>query len=536
VATPAASPTAVLRTIDWRFLLPAAPDGRWGRVAVLGGPPGAVARVLSVNLADDATDVMPPAGAADLVVAHASARSDIAAAAEAVAPRGALYLEVDRTRRGARETTPRRVEAALRAAGLTSCAWYAVEPDLGTARAHIPLHLPDAMSWHRRTQFGDRAAFRIADVVRRAAVRALGPDGATLDRPYAVVAVAGDGPPLPGALQDPAVGGCLGASAPAGAVMLTYGGDRALLFPFAAGGREPMGVVKVPKTASLAARTEHEQAEMRALRSTLAPTLAAAIPEPLGIVRAAGSLVACERYQSGVTIASRATDRARSLDDKRDDLRLAMGWLARFHRATITRSGALADVRGEAIDALLDAYARELGSDGTPALATHAGDAAASLGSARVVIGGQHRDFAAWNVLLDGSSIAVVDWEGGSVGLSACDAVHLATTWLYMVRLGDGVDDELRCARELFVPRLDRDAAAAAAWNAFMWYLDELALDRRLASLLVAVHRLELTLRRVAQRRLQGEGDAARESDEARIVRALGADAPDAFAHDGTPP
>ena len=490
-------------------------------------------RTIASDLADEVTDELPVPGAADVVVAYADAGHAIESCVAAVAPGGILYLEVDRVRRGTRATSPRRVAALLRTAGLTASAWYAVEPDLEHARAYVPLHLPQAMSWHRRTQFGDSARLRAADLVRRSAVRVAGPTAGARGRSYVVVAARAPTEPLPASLIDSGVATALGAT-PAGAVMLTYGGDRVLLFPFATGAREPMGVVKVPKTASLASRTENEQTRMQALRATLDATLAAAIPEPLGTVGHLASRAAMERYCPGVAIAARASDPARELDDKRTDLRLAMDWLARFHRATVTRTATLGSVRGDVLDPLLDAFARELGSAETAPFLQAMRDVAQALGALPINVGCEHRDFAAWNILRDGSSIAVVDWEGARGGFPARDAVHLATTWLYMVRLSDGVRDELRCAHELFVPAIDRDAAAAAAWAALLWYFDEVRIDHRLAPLILATHRIELALRRAAQERLHGEDGRGRESEEMRVLRGLTVDVPNALFPVGT--
>ena len=500
---------------------------------MLGGPAGVAARAMAAGIADEVT-ALPASERSDAVVAYADAPQAIHEIAACVAPNGVLYLEVDRNRRGTRETTPRQVEAVLHAAGLTACTWYAVEPDLTHARAYVPLHLPHAMSWHRRMHAGDGAAMRFADILRRSAVRVGGPGVAALNRSYAVVAAAGEHNPLPHLLSHAGVSALLGASgSPAGSAMLTYGGDRVLLFPFSADGREPMSVVKVPKTRLLAERTANEQTQMHALRSTLDPALSVSIPEPLGAVEVSGLLVACERYVRGMSVGARAVDPGRSLDEKRDDLRLAMDWLARFHRATVSGVAPIERVSREVIVPLLDDYALAFGETGESRLFDGMRSAAATLGNAPVSIGRQHRDFAVWNVLRDRDTIAVVDWEGARDGISACDAVHLVSTWLYMVRLGDGVDDEARCTRELFLRDVERDAAASAARDAFAWYLDAMRLDARLASLLIATHRVELAVRRSSQRHLHGADRGSNrgpESEEVRVVRALATEAAVAFA------
>ena len=521
-AGPAIAP---LRAIDWRFLLPCPVDRRFDRLVLVGGTPGLVARARSAGLADDVVAELSGPGRADLVAAYADAPYEIPDIAREVARGGLLYLEVDRHRRGARATTPGRVSKMLRAAGLTACAFYVMEPGSREPRAFIPLDEPRAMSWHRRTSYSDRAAVRIANAVRRRAVLIGGTTIAALNRPYAVVAVAGDAvDSAPGVLREPDVIRHLAATGkPTAAVMLTYGSDRALFFPFVEGAREPIGVVKVPKDDAFVDRTENEQHYLVALRRTLDDALRRAIPEPLGTVRLGRTVAACERFMAGASLATRAMDAAVSLDEKIADLHLAAAWLARFHRATEVRRATVRDLRSSLVDEPLESYQRELGTPADRPLRARLAAIAESLGDQKVAIATQHRDFAAWNVLRSGDDLAVVDWEGARDGFGALDAVHLVTTWLYSVHLGDGVNDEARCVRDVLGPT--RDATASVAHSALVSYLEALGLDPRVAPLLVALHRIELALRRLTQLRLQREpmNDAPFVQD-ARIVRSLAAD------------
>ena len=516
---------APLRAIDWRFLLPGRVNRRFDRLALLGGAPGLAARAMSAGLANDVGTTLPGPACADLVAACADAPHSLPDIAGAVAHGGLLYLEVDRQRRGARDTTPGRVSKVLRAAGLTPCAFYIMEPNSREPRAFIPLDEPRAMSWHRRTSYSDRAAVRIANAVRRHAVLLGGTTVAALDRPYAVVAVAGDSvDSVPGVLREPDVVRRLaGAQEPSAAVMLTYGSDRILLFPFGDGSREPVGVVKVPKDETLVSRTENEQHCLSTLRGTLSGDLLRAIPEPFGMVPLGRTVAACERFMAGASLATRAMDTAMSFDDKVADVRLAASWLARFHRATEVRRATIRDLRNSLVDDPLESYRRELGTPADRPLGVRLAAIAESLGERQLMIATQHRDFAAWNVLRSGDDLAVVDWEGARNGFAALDAVHLVTTWLYSVRLGEGVDDETRCIHDILDPA--RDATARVAHGALLSYLQSLEIDPRVAPLLVALHRVELALRRLTQLRLQREPtDDAPFLHEARIVRSLAED------------
>ena len=519
-ATRAAAP---LRAVDWRFLLPTPPGEPFRRLVVLGGPAGIMERAVRAALAHEVLTTLPRASSVDAVAAYADATETIPEIAGALSDGAVLYLEIDRTHRGVSASTPRRVEAVLRDFGISACAFYALEPNAHEPRAFVPLDAPRAMSWHRRASFGDRPSMRIASVVRQAAVRMGGATVAALDRPYAVVGVRGDRvDATPGTLRHPEVLRRLGiARHPPATVMLTYGGDRVLLFPFAENGHEPAGVVKVPKTEALIDRTENEQTRMQTLRAALQPSLAATIPEPLGTVPMPGTIAACERVVPGTSIAARAMDPKQSLDDKIADLELAMAWLSRFQRATTVRRATVRESYEALVAGPVEWYEREIGAAEEGALFSALRSRVLALGDSAIAISTEHRDFAAWNVLRAGHQLGVVDWEGAREGFAPFDAVHFVTTWLYSVRLADGVDDETRCVLDLLDPTHRLDRAAAAARDALGWSLHALDVDERLAPLIIALHRVELAVRRAIQLRLQSAADSAESTIEIRIVRVL---------------
>ena len=523
---------APLRSVDWRFLLPVAPDTRFPDLAVLGGPRGVLLRAQLTGLSHDVTDALPAPGRAHAVAAYHDAPYDIADIAASIAEGGILYLEVDRTRRGIRETSPARVEAEIQAAGLSVLSMYAAEPTLRDARAFVSLDVPRGMDWHRAATFGPTPTIRLGSIVRRATTRVAGRTGAVLRGSYSVVAVRGkSGPSMPWILAKSKFA-TFGnwTEPPVGVVMLTYGGDRVVFFPFDRDSREPMAVIKVPKLESFIGRTENEHALTSALRSSLDPGLASGIPEPLGIRRVGSTVLAIERFVRGTTLAALARDPQRSVDAKLQDLSLAMSWLTRFHRATEVRRAPWRDGRAAALDDPIRAYSATCSSsEEETSLFRHALTAADALGAAETVlpIVCQHRDYAAWNVLRDGEVIGVVDWEGAREGPAVHDALHLITTWLYAVHLGEGIDDEARCVRELFLEGDRRSTAAQGAVRVASRYLRELAIDPRLVPFLLLSHRVELAARRREQRRLQ-MGDAPGEAEtlsETRILGMLGREA-----------
>ena len=84
------SPTADLRALDCRFLLPgsnALPGVPWRQLTMLGGPAGVAARAMAAGLADKVT-ALPASERSDAVVAYADAPQAIHEIAACVAPNG----------------------------------------------------------------------------------------------------------------------------------------------------------------------------------------------------------------------------------------------------------------------------------------------------------------------------------------------------------------------------------------------------------------------------------------------------------------
>jgi hypothetical protein len=523
---------APLRTADWRFVLPIAPDTRFAHLVLLGGSVGVVERALSLGLADRVAAALSQPGSADAVVAYFDAPQPIERIASAVAAGGVLYLEIDRARPGRVSATVRRVTTVLARAGLYVSAIYAVEPDFTVPRALIALR-PSALQWYRGTfvRGPTTIATAINAITHPGVWGAERGRGAGVRRFVVVATREPGGAPVPAVLADPALTRCLDPARVAqSAVVLTPGGDRVVMFPFAEHDPTPLAVVKVPKTDGFAGRTENEQGRMRELRSRVSPTLARAIPEPRGVFRLGRLLAACETSLPGQTLWSRAQTRSLALREKIDDLGLAMEWLAAFHLDTEARRVSWREARATYLDEPLHRYGAELGTTREEGLLfTRAREAAGTAEDAELPLVVQHRDFATWNILRDGTTLSVVDWEGACEGPALCDAFHLATSWLHAVRRADSAEEQAACVRSLALES-PSDAAAAAARIALTDYARKLRVDPRLQPLLMVYHRVELCLRRQDQRRLQNEMHGGSEPfDEVTILRALAADADGLF-------
>lgn len=129
-----------LRRADWRFLLPAAPGGRYRRMVLLGGGADLAARL--TGMADAIEGTVDAVAGADAVVIMAESDAAIAEVAARLAPDAVLYVEVDRRRAGRRGLSPARLRASLLKAGLSPAACYWVVPDFARARRHVPLDTP----------------------------------------------------------------------------------------------------------------------------------------------------------------------------------------------------------------------------------------------------------------------------------------------------------------------------------------------------------------------------------------------------------
>jgi hypothetical protein len=507
-------------------------------LVLLGGPAGVLERTMSLGLAERITTSLPFDGDAHAVVAYSNAAEPVDRTARAVGPGGVLYLEIDRWLRHRRGDTLGRVCRVLAREGFRVAAAYTLEPDASDPRAFVPVDTPAAARWYREAFLRAATPFaRLRGLAKYSAISLAGRRSAPLLRRFAGVAGRGDrhGAAPPGILRDDDVARALGGlERAASAVVIAHGGDRVVMFPFTSRGRLPMAVVKVPRSDPFFDRTENEQRQLHERRAQLDAQMARAIPRALGLVRVGRVVAACEQFLPGQALSSRAWSRLTRAATKRDDLDRAMAWLIRFHRATEVRRAPLSDdLRRALVDDPLRAYATELGTTPEEAvLFSHARAAAAALSGVELPLVCQHRDFAVWNVLREHDRIGVLDWEGARDGPALGDALHLATTWLYLVRRGRRAADEAQCVGDLFLAARARDPAVAAARRSIDRYVHELGIDRRLVPLLVVHHRVELALRRHDQQRLQdeAEGAAGAVTRDVRVVRALAAGADRLFA------
>lgn len=419
-------------TADWRFLLPA---GRFRHLVLLGGSPG-MAEMLA-GMAERVSET-PEAGA-DLVAVLQGAGVSPAGAAGCLAPGGWLYWESDE-RRSLRSprAVPGRAVARLRACGLTVAGVWAVWPSFERHEAYVPA---EALAWFGRNLHPGRAL--------GTALRAMPMKGAVLTRFFAVTATAG---PVEDAPRP---------------VLLSHGAERAILLPF-----PPDRVIKVPRHPAFNGKTAREQEVLAQVRSRLDAETARAVPEPLGTERYGEAVASVESYAPGRSMVLTG--------GRRSDLRLAAGWLTRFHLQTL--------LRREPWDGreVAEAFVAYRATPEEEALFDLALIRSQELRGLPFPIVWRHRDFTPWNLLRDRRGrLSVLDWEGAQPGLALCDLLHFVSHWNELAAGAVSPEARLRA----FSP------GAPASRRQVTRYCERLGIDPRFIPLLLVYTRVEIALR-----------------------------------------
>jgi hypothetical protein len=505
--------SATLRRADWRFLLPAAPGGRYRHAVVLGGPAG-LADLLRAEELSERIDTSSSSGA-DLVVAMADCAASAPELAGLLVPGGVLYREIDRRRLGTISTTPARLAAGFRAAGLRPLWSHWVIPELDHARRYLPLDHADALRWYFGTL---HPAGSIPGALTAAAGQRLGRGRATGLAAVAPVftmtaSVGADEPGAVAALQLPAVP--VEWRAPGTRVaMLTSGqddGSRVVLLPFPPQALEPAGVIKLSRTERFNAHTEREQATLATIRSMLDAELRVSIPQPRATTRLGRSLVALESYAPGASMVRSVGRRGEPPGRSIEELRAAADWLARFHQQSADDDTAWTPAAAERAIGRLEAFRTRFAA--TPQehrLLDRAAELARALVGARLPTVLVHNDYGPWNVHRSGDRITVIDWELGPDdtarrGPALVDLIYFATEWHLRARRLRGRRAELRGFGALFLePTGD---AALAAQEVMQDYGRRVGVDARFFPLLVVITWVERALDR-ADRQATAAGSA----------------------------
>jgi aminoglycoside phosphotransferase (APT) family kinase protein len=488
---------------DWRFLLPV-PEGGYGHLAVLGGPPALLAFLEESGLARRVASTLPPDRSADAIaVLHGSGVAPWEAA-RGLAPGGVLYAEVQ----GAYKLrwTVRR----LRAMGLRATGAWAFWPRFDLYQVAAPLHVEGALRWWAETLYPART---IRKRMIEAVLRTLDGRGAwALTRCFGVMA--GPSPPWPpspipshppgeggndkigfsGGRWRPSPGGREGMGEGTGVrgLLLSHGAERAIILPF------PLStVLKVPRRAAFVLKTEAEQCLLDRARSLADESTRRAIPQPGGMVRWGTSPAGSESFAPGVSLERSGVRWGRPLREKIEDLRIAASWITAFQAGAVLRRepwGPCATAEWiEAPFAVFRGLCRA--GEREERLLERAQRHAASLAGLPLPIVWRHRDFTPWNLFRAGDELRVVDWEGLRPGPALCDLLHFAIHWHEQARRVSGAASRRAAFRDLFVAPHPGPAAAAARGEIAVC-CRRLGIDLRFVPLLLLHTRLEIAARR----------------------------------------
>jgi len=385
---PEARRNALLRRVDWRFLLRLAEEPR-------------LLEPTDGELGDAAAYVFPAAGThdADLAALTAPSEREIAAAAGALNPGGHVYAEW-------RLVRPSTARARLRSAGLVDVRAYQAWPPRRDTQLWLPLDAPRALTAFLGLRGGGR---------RRALLRQVWRLAHRLDLPLPLACIGRTA----GGEDDEIDRSVDIGSNERGWVLLT--GGRRSINKVVALLVTPDGPALAVKFARTQADEEPLQREADALRG-----VEAARPELEGVPRVAftlrrsGRLAVGESFVPGTPLLDRLT-----AETFRPSSVAVTQWLVRLaaRSARVSPAEWSARLVHEPLATLVQQFAGVIShEEASAARAT-----LATLPELPLVI--EHRDCSPWNVLVDDRGApALVDWESAELaGLPGLDLAYFLT-------------------------------------------------------------------------------------------------------------
>ncbi|MFN8473410.1 MAG: phosphotransferase [Anaerolineae bacterium] len=499
-------PQVDLRRLDWRYLLPRPGTGEFRQLVLLGGDEALADSIVSLGIARSVSLRLPEKPTADAIIALHPSQPAPEHLARSLAPGGVFYTE------RVRSATPaalarRRFRSAFERAGLASRVYWA-RPDFYPCQMVIPLDVPGALRWYLATLYAPSS--RVQSALGQG-VRAL----AQLDaRPvlpasrYVVTGRAGrpqsgedlvyahPALPMRGDLY-PLIIGAGNAT------------NRVVVAPFSAQGQRPEAIVKLARHPALNARVEAEQLALARLHATLDEPLRQTLPQPIGQKMWGDLAVGVETCAPGRPLS--AISRTALPAEHITHLRTVADWLTRFHCAAQLRDGiwTATDIQ-EWVDMPLAEYEAIFGvTAGERRLFEEVRRRAHTLAGAALPVVWNHWGFEDRNLFLDGPTLTVIDWEGGSPGPPLFDLLYFVLRWYESGRRRQGRAAPLSAFSDLFLGR-NGGQIGAAARDAIERYMAALHLDRRFFPVLLAllwVHRALGRVKADGSLRMRG-GDA----------------------------
>lgn len=499
-----------LRAADWRFFLTRPRGDRFEHLVVLGGTAKLMARVANLGLAHRVSEAIIPGQSADALVVLHSARATPKDMVRCLVPGGALYWEVNRRSLRHIGSTPRRLQNALGAVGLSPTGVFALGPNVYYPRVYLPLDVSNALRWYFDTLYNPwTRSVALVEMMLRALIGLDTRRFASIAPDLAITAVAGEPAAAP-SLVDLAIDTLDPHGRKLRPLMLTSThpetlSQRVVVLPFAYESTQPVAVVKVSKLPALNEPIENERNTLTRIRGLLDPDMQRTIPTPLRIHRLGDLTVATESYQPGESLQRSSCRWRRPLREKLEDLRLATAWLAEFHRQTTSRRPPWGDQ--ELMQFVSDPVARyrltfgETGPEkGLFAAAERYGQ---RLTGTLVPIVVRKPDFFGSNVVRSGNKLSVVDWESSQPGPALCDLLRFVVPWSDVVSRLRGPRSLENFRRVFFGPR-DANAVVRAVHEVIAQYMTSLDMDESLFPVLLLYTWLERALHHSEKQRLQG--------------------------------
>jgi aminoglycoside phosphotransferase (APT) family kinase protein len=393
-----------------------------------------------------------------------------------------------------------------------------VHPSFVGQRTYLPLDVRGPLGWYLRNQ-------RVAASLRllaRVDPRTFGRFAPRL----ALVAANGPGGAL--AFSDDALPRVL-KGRELRPLLLVHGTEStsAVMLPFSAGSTEPLAVMKVRRDVGAEARTDAGDTLVEVRRS-VDDSVRASIPEPLGIARAGDLTAAVESFLPGQWLHARLSRRRLPADEAVEDLDLAIDWIADLHaRFPLGRTSWSEAEIAEHVERPVQAFEHTLGSnDGEAALFAELRRRANDLRGRELPVVWRHGDFSSLNVLRNGPSINVVDWEMAGRGLPLEDPLHFVRSWLYLVRKADR-PETFTAFSDLFLRPDHHGRFVDAGRAAIARYLRRLGLDPGFVPLLLVAALVGRATERAQGRAvLRGQPSDPRERNRYVTYLALAAERP----------
>ena len=541
------SPSPNLRRMDWRFLLPQPPDGKFRHLLLLGGSPTLAARLVAAHLAAKVTSEIQEGCQADAVVVLHKSAITIEQAAACLEPGGVFYQEIARTALLSLRTTPEQLRRRLEKYGLTLTGLYWAAPNFEQCRRYIPLDLPSAVQWYFSSLFVAgtpihwliRAFFRL--------VAGWGRYGLGSIVPYISITAMhkADVTPLPSLLGDSRVTNAL-PNATLHPMLVTSGQDdasRLIMLPFAQQqSQQPQAVIKIATDPKFNRETEVEQSVLQEVRAQLDQGMRQTLPAPLATFRYHDLAVSVESCAPGKTIWASSGGWGVSAQNKIADLQHSARWITEFHRQTESARPTW-DQRAieEWIEMPFAAYAQLAApSEAETRLFAYARAHAHRLLGAEFPLVWQHNDFAPWNIYRAGSQLTVIDWEFNRnwettrAGPTLCDLLYFVTYWNNVARHLYTEQAEEDGMRQLFVDVAVGNRYVQAARQSIADYMVALNVDWGFLPLLLVYTWTERTVYSYTRtQKLQATTGTSRAADKfAKFITLLANHADDLFSED----